>query len=61
MHTGMHTPSAYASRLDNATSRKGLDAHQAAFVNKQYKSHWKVGTPNDIIKSLASQDQKKDL
>ena len=53
--------SAYVIRLDNMTSRKGLDARQAAFANKQYKSHRKVGTPNDIIWSLASQDQKKDL
>ena len=57
----MLAPSAYAIRLDKMTSRKRLDAYQAAFANKQYKSHRKVGTPNEIIQSLASQDQKKHL
>ena len=57
----MLAPSAYAIRLDKMTSRKRLNMHQAAFANKQYKSHQKVGTPNKIIQSLASQDQKKYL
>ena len=54
-HIGMHICDAYATRLDNATSRKGLDACQAAFANKQYKSHRRIGLPSDIIKSLATQ------
>jgi hypothetical protein len=55
-HIGMRICAAYAIRLDNATSRKGLNARQAAFANKQYKSHRRVGLPSDIIKSLAIQD-----
>ena len=36
-------------------SRKGLDARQAAFANKKYKSHRRVGLPSDVIASLAAQ------
>ena len=43
-------------QLDNATSRKGLDARQAAYANKKYKSHRKVGLPNDIKASIAAED-----
>jgi hypothetical protein len=39
--------------LDNAPSRKGLDTQQAAFANKKYKSHRRVGLPSDIIASMA--------
>ena len=39
-------------RLDNATSRKGLDARQAAYANKKYKSHRRVGLPSDIIAAI---------
>jgi len=38
--------------LDNATSRKGLDMHQATFANKKYKSYRRVGLLSDIIASL---------
>ncbi len=48
-------------RLDNTTSRKGLNVRQAAFANKQYKSHQRVGFPSDIIDSLAAQDDQKAL
>ena len=50
----LHNPS--ITCLDNATSRKGLDARQAAFANKQYKSHRKVGLPSEITQSLGAQD-----
>jgi hypothetical protein len=43
-------------RLDNATFRKGLDTRQAAYANKKYKSHRKVGLPNDIKASIAAED-----
>jgi hypothetical protein len=43
--------------LDNATSRKGLDVHQAAYANKKYKSHRKVSLLSDIIASLATEDE----
>jgi hypothetical protein len=43
-------------RLDNTTSRKGLNTHQAAYANKKYKSHRKVGLPNDIKASIAAED-----
>ena len=46
----------HTHHLDNMTSRKGLDTHQAAFANKQYKSHQRVGLPTNIIEALASQD-----
>jgi hypothetical protein len=36
--------------------RKGLDAQQAAFVNKKYKSHQRIGLPSDILASLATND-----
>jgi hypothetical protein len=36
---GMHICNTYVIHLDNTTSRKGLDMCQAAFTNKQYKSH----------------------
>jgi hypothetical protein len=39
-------------RLDNAISRKGLDARQAAYANKKYKSHRRVGLPSDIIAAI---------
>jgi len=51
----------HTHRLDNMTSRKGLNVHQAAFANKQYKSHWRIGLPSDIIESLATQDEYKTL
>jgi hypothetical protein len=31
---------------------KGLDAKQAIYANKKYKSHCKVGLPRDIINSM---------
>jgi hypothetical protein len=43
-------------QLDNMTSRKGLDVCQAAYANKKYKSHRKVGLPNDIKASIAAED-----
>ena len=43
-------------RLDNMTSRKGLNARQAAFANKRYKSHRRVGLPHDIVQSMDTQD-----
>src|SRR5712691_7101509 len=43
---GMHNIALHTHHLDNATSRKGLNVHQAAFTNKQYKSHWRVGLPS---------------
>jgi hypothetical protein len=43
-------------RLDNPTSRKGLNACQAAFANKKYKSHRRVGLPSDITACLAAKD-----
>lgn len=45
--------------FDNTPSRKKLDAHQATFANKQYKSHRRVGLPSDIIESMAAQDKSK--
>jgi hypothetical protein len=36
--------------------RKGLDAQQAAFANKKYKSHQRIGLLSDILASLATQD-----
>src|SRR5260221_14791448 len=56
MRIGTHTITPHMHRLDNTTSRKGLNACQAAFANKRYKSHRRVGLPNDIIQSLAIQD-----
>jgi hypothetical protein len=56
----MQSP-AYVDHLDNATSRKGLNACQATFANKQYKSHQRVGLPSDIIESLATQNNYKAL
>jgi len=47
---------AVINRLDNTTSRKGLNAQQAAFANRRYKSHRRVGLPGDIIQDLADQD-----
>jgi hypothetical protein len=43
-------------RLDNAITRLGLNARQAAFANKKYKLHRRVGLPSDIIAALAPQD-----
>jgi len=43
-------------RLDNAISRKGLNVCQAAYANKKYKSHRKVGLPSDIIASINAQN-----
>jgi len=57
MRIGTHNIASHTHRLDNATSRKGLNARQAAFANKQYKSHRRVGLPSDIIQSLATQDR----
>jgi len=53
--------STYTNRLDDNPSRKGLNVHQAAFANKQYKSHRRVSLPGDIIKSLAIKDARKTL
>ena len=61
MHTGTHAITPHMHRLDNATSRKGLNACQAAFANKKYKSHRSVGVPGDIMKALAIQDVQKAL
>ncbi len=47
--------------LDNTISRKGLNAHQAAFANKKYKSHQRVGLPSEIIESLSAKDTIKTL
>jgi len=55
MHTITLHCIAYADHLDNATSRNGLNVHQAAFANKQYKSHWRVGLASDITKPLTAQ------
>ena len=59
MRIGMHTITlhciAYADHLDNTTSRNGLNAHQAAFANKQYKSYQRVGLPSDITKPPTAQ------
>ena len=35
--------------------------HQAAFANKKYKSHWRVGLPSEIIESLLAKDTFKTL
>ena len=51
----------HTHRLDNATFRKGLNMCQAAFVNKLYKSHQRIGLPSDLIESLATQDEYKTL
>ena len=45
-------------RLDNALSRKGLDARQAAFTNRKYKSHHRVGLLADIITAIAQDAQR---
>ena len=45
-------------RLDNAISRKGLDAQQAAFAIRKYKSHRRVGLPADIITAIAQDAQR---
>jgi hypothetical protein len=36
--------------------QKGLDAQQAAFANRKYKSHWRIGLLSDILTSLATVD-----
>jgi hypothetical protein len=46
-------------RLDNTISRKGLNVRQAAFANKKYKSHQRVGLPNDILDSINTKDTSK--
>ncbi|KAI0302202.1 hypothetical protein BC826DRAFT_987794 [Russula brevipes] len=46
-------------RHQRPTSRKGLNAREAASVSKKYKSHWKVGLPADIMASLATSDVSK--
>jgi hypothetical protein len=46
-------------RLDNTTSRKGLNAREAAFANKQYKSHRRVGLSADILASIKAKDASK--
>ena len=62
VHIGMHTIMLlHMHHSDNATSRKKLNAYQAAFANKQYKSYQRVGLPNDIIRSLTSKDEQKTL
>jgi len=38
------------------TYRKGLDVQQAAFANRKYKSHRRIGLPSDILTSLATVD-----
>ena len=43
-------------RLDNATSRKGLNAHHPHSQIKNTSSHRRVGLPGDIIASLAAKD-----
>jgi hypothetical protein len=35
---------------------KGLDVQQAAFANKKYKSHQRIGLLSDILTSLATED-----
>jgi hypothetical protein len=47
--------------LDKTISRKGLNACQAAFSNRKYKAHRRVGLPSDIIDSLATKDTVKPL
>lgn len=59
MHIGMCTITLHMPHLDNKPPRKKLDAHQAAFANKQYKSHQRVGLPGDIFKSLATKGKQK--
>jgi len=48
--------SCVCDQLDNATSRKGLDARQAAFANKKYKSHRRVGLTGNIIAAINAKD-----
>jgi hypothetical protein len=60
----MHMSKCYArmcvcARLDKMIARKGLNARQAAYANRTYKSHRRVGLPSDIIASLAMKDTLK--
>ena len=45
--------------LDKTISRKGLNTCQAAYANRKYASHRRVGLPGDIIASLATEDTLK--
>jgi hypothetical protein len=36
--------------------KKGLDAQQAAFANKKYKSHRRISLPSDILTSLDTEN-----
>ena len=47
------------AQLDKMITRKGLNAHQAAFTNRKYMSHRRVGLPSDIIASLDTEDTLK--
>jgi hypothetical protein len=44
------------AQLDKTITRKGLNARQAAFTNRKYTSHRRVGLPSDIIASLDTED-----
>jgi len=44
------------ARLDKTITRKGLNTRQAAFANRKYASHRRVGLLSDIIASLDTED-----
>jgi len=45
--------------LDKTITRKGLNTCQAAYANRKYASHRRVGLPSDILASLAIEDTLK--
>src|SRR6266851_8650182 len=47
------------ARLDKTITRKGLNTCQAAYANRKYASHRRVGLPSDILASLAIEDTLK--
>ena len=58
--TGMcFTRVCVCARLDKTITRKGLNARQAAYANRKYASHRRVGLPTDILASLAIEDTLK--
>jgi len=58
--TGMcFTRVCVCAQLDKTITRKGLNAHQAAYANRKYTSHRRVGLPSNILASLAIEDTLK--
>jgi hypothetical protein len=47
------------AQLDKTIIRKGLNMHQAAYTNRKYASHRRVGLPSNIPASLAIEDTLK--